>query len=496
MPRFALRPVLVVTFFLALGIVLSPTTLPAQRTFERAPAGSAAGIARNVPPISVRGGTAAPHAEALSEAFRGAADRILPSIVKIRTSTKGRVEIFTALRGLQFHGRVPDREGLGSGVVIDPSGVILTNTHVVRDADEVLIEMHDGTELYAVDYTTDPLSDLAVVRVRPTRPLPAASFGDSDALRIGDWVLAIGHPLELETSVSAGIISAKGRSLPKIPRASFLQTDAAINPGNSGGPLVNLAGEIVGINTAIASQTGGYQGIGFAVPGNLARDVSERLIAGGEVKRAYLGVGIQDLTAKVSRQLLGDAPAQGVLVSEVRAGTPAESAGIRPGDIIVGFANQPVKSRNELQRAVERVPVNSSHPVQLVRFGKPLTLQVSTLEFSVPQTERGEYRELRRDTQRSNSLGFEVENVRDVAEALGLRADYDGVIITRVDESSVAFAEGLRPAQLVLQVRDKKIRDTGDFQSAMAKESLDRGVLLLVRDLRTELDQFVVLEVH
>ena len=297
-----------------------------------------------------RANTAAPtssrsQAESLSQAFKEASNAILPAVVKIKATSSNKVLI----NGL-FEMPLPEQEGVGSGVIIDPAGVVMTNNHVVRNADEVIIEMQDGTELYGTEYTTDPLTDLAIVRVKPKEQLPFARFGDSDSLQVGDWVLAVGHPLELETSVSAGIISAKGRSLgDKAKRAQFLQTDAAINPGNSGGPLVNLRGEVVGINTAIASQTGGYQGIGFAVPANLARDVVSDLRAEGTVTRGYLGVGIQKLTKELSKQLLNSSTAQGVVVNGVSSGTPAQQAGIQPGDVITHFADNPVDSPSSLQ---------------------------------------------------------------------------------------------------------------------------------------------------
>ena len=440
--------------------------------------------------------TSLAEATSLSQAFRAAADKILPSVVKVLTTTKGNAEMLMSLRGFPFPAEAPRQEGLGSGVIIDSSGVILTNNHVVKAADEIVIVLHDGTELYATEFTTDPLTDLAIVRVRPKQPLPAAKFGDSDALRIGDWVLAVGHPLELETSVSAGIISAKGRSLQKVRRAQFLQTDAAINPGNSGGPLVNLRGEIVGINTAIASQTGGYQGIGFAVPANLARDVQRQLRDNGQVRRAYLGVSIQRLTRDLSQQLINRPGVKGVLVNGVKDDTPAAAAGLRPGDVITHFADQPVGSPSALQRAVERVPIGSTQGLRLIRFGKPLTVAVNTLEFDregLGRALRGEQTKLAAPDH-GNSPGFEVDDLADLARVRGVPLDVDAVVVTRVDRNGLAAEEGLRLGMIILQVRDREVQTVAEFNAALRNESLIEGVLLLVRDTRDKTDRFVVLK--
>ncbi len=430
--------------------------------------------------------TSLAEATSLSEAFRAAADKIVPSVVKVLTTTKGNAEMFMNLRGFPFPVEAPRQQGLGSGVIIDSSGIILTNNHVVKSADEIVIVLHDGTELYATEFTTDPLTDLAIVRVHPKQPLPAAKFGDSDALRIGDWVLAVGHPLELETSVSAGIISAKGRSLAKVRRAQFLQTDAAINPGNSGGPLVNLRGEIVGINTAIASQTGGYQGIGFAVPANLARDVQRQLGDNGRVRRAYLGVSIQRLTRDLSQQLIDRPGVGGVLVNGVNEDTPAEAAGLRRGDVITHFADQPVDSPYALQRAVERVPIGSTQRLRLLRFGKPLAVTVNTLEFGregLSREVRGEQTKLAAPAY-GNSLGFEVDDLADLARLGGVPLDVHAVVVTRVDRNGLAAEERLRPGMIILQVRDREVQTVAEFKAALQNQSLSEGILLLVRDTR------------
>ena len=423
-------------------------------------------------------------AEALSDAFKQASNTILPSVVKIRTVTNGRGRVL--IRGL-FPVEVPDQEGLGSGVIIDPAGIVMTNNHVVKDADEVIVELNDGTEVYGTEITTDPLTDLAIVRVRTTKPLPAARFGNSDALDVGDFVLAVGHPLELETSVSSGIISAKGRSLSKVPRAQFLQTDAAINPGNSGGPLVNLRGEVVGINTAIASQTGGYQGIGFAVPINLARDVVRQLRDDGAVSRGYLGISIQPLSRDMSEQFFGAPNGAGVVVSKVQPDTPAERAGIEAGDVITQFADFRVDSPSSLQRAVERVPVGTSHRLRFVRYGKTMEASVGTLRFSKNQFGEeysGVTRKLAIPSEENNSLGFEVADLAQLASREGIRVEENAVIITQVARDGLAAEEGLAPGMIIKSVRNRPVRSVDDFEKALQGESLAKGVLMLVRDTR------------
>ena len=475
-----------VTFLLSLAVLascLSPRICSGQ--LSNAP-----------PPITPRRAIPASRvqAESLSQAFKEASNKILPAVVKIKTTTSSDRKVL--INGL-FPMRLPDQQGLGSGVIIDPSGVVMTNNHVVENADEVIIEMQDGTELYATEYTTDPETDLAIVRVKTRERLPFAQFGDSDALKVGDWVLAVGHPLELETSVSAGIISAKGRSLgDKATRAKFLQTDAAINPGNSGGPLVNLRGEVVGINTAIASQTGGYQGIGFAVPANHARDVVSGLRNDGTVTRGKLGVGVQKLSRELSEQLLRSSRGKGVVVNRVQPGTPAAQAGIKPGDVITHFASYPVDSPNALRRIAERVPLGSRQQLDYVRLARPLKASIYTIRYTEDEVEKGVTKKLEIPVRDNSSLGFQVADLTDLAYRQGIEVNQNAVVITRVDSDSLAADEQLRPGMLVLKVRDKEVDSVDEFKRVLRDEALSDGILLLVRDTRRGKsggDRFVVL---
>jgi serine protease Do len=345
-------------------------------------------------------GEAIDHARSLSRAFRNAAEETMPSVVTLIAKTKprfnrSREELRELLDDPRFRRMFPGGElpmdvpeddpesaippiptQIGAGVIIDAKGIILTNNHVVQNADEIVVRLGDGQELTVVEVKTDPLSDLAVVRIAPKQRLKPAQLGDSSALNIGDWVIAIGSPFELEATVSAGIISGKGRGIEKIQRGRLLQTDAAINPGNSGGPLVDLDGKVVGINTAIATSSGGYQGIGFAIPVNRAKWVSRELLDHGRVRRAFLGIRIDDLTPQAAEKL-GLAARSGVYVKEVIAGSPADVAGLKTNDVIVEFAGERVLGPRDLQDVVEQKPIDSQQAFKIMRGGKPVSLKVT-----------------------------------------------------------------------------------------------------------------------
>ena len=374
-------------------------------------------------------------------------------------------------------------------MIIDRTGIILTNNHVIAGADEVLIELANGEQLKAIDIKTDERTDLAVLRVEAGRPLPAARLGDSDSMEIGDWVLAIGCPFELDLTVSAGIISGKGRSLRAGKRASFLQTDAAINPGNSGGPLVNLDGEVVGINTAIASSTGGYQGVGFAIPINLAKWVTKQLIDSGSVRRAYLGVQIRKIDSQVAEEL-GVQHNQGVAVWKVVSDSPAAAAGIEVKDVILSFAGKPVSDPRGLQTIVERSPIGSTQDLEILRKGKKMTLKVDVK--ALPEDSELAGRTPWRDGFSSDELGLDVD---ELTEELARRLGYEeatGVLITGVAKDGMAAQAGIREGMLVLKVGNRQVESVAQFKEAMKNESLEEGVLLLIR--ATDGNKFIVLQ--
>ncbi len=458
------------------------------------------------------------HAEQLSAAFHDAAAVALPSVVTIRSKVKAQAvssrsrmprgenpfkgtpfEDFFNQEGFEFHGQrpnMPSRQGTGSGVIIDSAGLVLTNNHVVDGADEVIVSLADGREFKADDIKTDPETDLAIIRIQGAGSLPAAKLGDSDQLQIGDWVIAIGSPFELDQTVSAGIISGQGRELSSIRRAKFLQTDAAINPGNSGGPLVNLKGEVVGINTAIATNSGTFNGIGFAVPSNLAKWVTGHLIAKGSVQRAYLGVGISELTSDLAEKL--NAEGKGVLITQVHPGTPAAEAGFKPGDVITGFAGTKVSDPRHLQELVERVTIDSKQSVEVVREGKPLTLTVTAKALpSDPEQTLGQGPTTQRKpsepgTHRSDELGLAVSNLTD-EQAAAMSVTSGGVMITEVDSDGPAFEAGLRRGMVILTVGQAEVKDLDSFKTAMDGQSVKDKVLLYVQ-VRPGQNAFVVVK--
>jgi len=436
----------------------------------------------------------------LSKAFRIAAGKALPSVVTVNSKTKAHVPVGGRNRGENPFKGTPFEEfgkdfdftprggqaqqGVGSGVIIDKSGIILTNNHVVHGADEVVVHLPDGREFKATDIKFDEQTDLAVIRIKGAGDLPAAKMGSSDALQIGDWVLAIGAPFALEQTVSQGIISGKGRELNTVGRANFLQTDAAINPGNSGGPLVNLDGEVVGINTAIATNSGTFSGIGFALPIDTAKWAMSQLIDKGSVQRAYLGVQIDTVTNDLAADF-GVKAGEGVLVSDVLPNTPAAEAGLKSGDVIVSFAGQKVTGRRQLQEMIERVPISSKHRLEIVRNGHRETLEF--VAKALPKQIAIEGRTPRRSTDDSDAksyenseLGIEVTDLTDErAETVGYKGS--GVMVANVDPASVAAEKGLRRGMIIKEVERKPVKSVDDFKTAVSKSSLKDGVLLLVR---------------
>jgi serine protease Do len=448
------------------------------------------------------------HAKGLSRAFRYATETTMPTVVTIRTEShaatsspvirKGNPldgspleDRFRDFFGDEFEGleHAPPslRRGLGSGVIIDKQGLILTNNHVVAGADKVMVHLADGRVFETTDIRTDPESDLAVLRLEGAGDLPAARLGDSQKMAIGDWVLAIGNPFELESTVSAGIISGKGRQLGAVRRASFLQTDAAINPGNSGGPLINLDGEVIGINTAIASNSGGYQGIGFAIPSNHAKWVVSQLVDHGEVRRAYLGVSISDVTPELARKF--KIPVRsGVLVMDVLPDSPAAKAGFEPGDLVTHFDNQQVRASRELQSLVERAPTDDhrKHEVRIRRDGEDKKLQVavellSVEELSAQAGPRSPSDAGTPDVLHDEVLGIEVSDMtEELAQRLGYEG-YEGVVVTSVDRNKPAFAKNIRAGMLIRRVDKTDVATKEEFLDAMEGQSLEDGIMLLVR---------------
>jgi len=479
-----------------------------------------AGIVTAQAPAKAPPAEAVTHANALSDAFRYSADKVVPAVVSIRNEVQPRMvkrELAVpkgGQRGLPkefeeldpfFKRFLPDmpefempqspRQSSGSGVIIDSTGVILTNNHVVAGGGKITVKLHDGREYVADKVITDPSTDMAVVRIKGASALPAAKLGNSDELQIGDWVLAVGQPFGLTDTVTAGIISAKGRGIGMMKHEEFLQTDAAINPGNSGGPLVNLKGEVVGINTAISSSSGGFQGVGFAVPVNVAKWVSTQLLNDGKVHRAFLGVGIQAIDQELAGQLGMSVP-HGAVVTDVQPNSPAAQAGIQPQDVIVKFGGNAIQDPRSLSALAGRSALGVSQPVVVLRDGKELTLQVTLREAPANYGERkapaAESNDEPSNAKNYDKLGLQVGPLTaDVAGQLSISGT-TGVVITAVESGSPADRAGLEPTMVITQIGRKPVKSAAEFESEVKSASPDKGVLLLVRS--AEGSKFVVLK--
>ncbi len=381
--------------------------------------------------------------------------------------------------------RMPNASGSGSGLIVDDEGHIVTNNHVVGDATEIEVRLSDKTKLIAHVIGKDPDTDLALLKVSAGRPLTSARFGDSTGVKVGQWVLAVGNPFGLDQTVTLGVVSGIGRENINLSRyENFIQTDASINPGNSGGPLFNLRGEVVGINTAIINFA---QGIGFAIPSNMAKQVIEQLLANGKVVRGWLGVGIQPLTAELAKKF-GVTEGGGVLVNEVFEKDPAALAGIQPGDVIVRINGVVVDSPNKLSRLIGTLAPGATSQIEVVRDLKHLHLNIPLTErpdspvlASVPRIEKVE-----------SKLGLEVqESTAGLVEKFRLRQS-KGVVITKVEPNSLAQAEGLQEGDLIIEVNRTEVSSLGDFTSTISQSR--RGDAFLLRVLRENRAFYVVLK--
>ena len=376
-------------------------------------------------------------------------------------------------------------QSLGSGFVVDASGIIITNNHVIEDADEIVANFSDGRKLKAELVGRDAKTDLAVLRVKPDKPLTAVKFGDSEHMRVGDWVMAIGNPFGLGGTVTTGIISARNRDINSGPYDNYIQTDAAINRGNSGGPLFNEKGEVIGINTAIISPSGGSIGIGFAIPSEIAVGVVDQLREFGETHRGWLGVNIQEVTDDLAESL-GIASPQGALVAGVTEGGPAAVAKVEPGDVIVAFDGHPIKAMRELPRLVANTAVGKEVSITLIRKGKELTLPVTLgrLEEGEKVAEaKGEEPAAPPPKDETKILGLTLGALDDSArEKYKLNAEVRGVVISAVDPSSAAAEKGIAAGDLIVEVAQEEVQSPADVAKTVEKQkSMGRkSVLLLV----------------
>ena len=369
--------------------------------------------------------------------------------------------------------RGPQRQrSLGSGFIIDGDGSILTNNHVVENAQKIVVKLADEQEYEAKVIGRDPKTDIAVIKIEAKTKLTPANFGDSDGLEVGEWVMAIGNPFGLDSTVTSGIVSAKGRHIGQGPYDNFIQTDASINPGNSGGPLINLRGEVIGINTAIFSRTGGNIGIGFAIPVNLVKELLPQLRGKGKVTRGYLGVLIQKVTPELAESL-GMEKSQGALVANVSKDGPADKSGVKVGDVIVEFDGKEIKDSGELPIIVARTAVDKKVRMKVLRDKKELTLNVAVGELKDEEVvasapEKGE-------------MGLTVQRLTpQIAESLGLEKA-EGIVVSAVEPGSAADEAGIRRGDVIVEIDRKPIRNLDEYKKSIATVRKGKGVLFLVR---------------
>lgn len=424
------------------------------------------------------------------------AKSVKPAVVNIAATRTGKAgegsqgpspfddPFFRRFFGDEFKRDMPKErkeKGQGSGVIVDPSGLIITNNHVVNKADDIRVVLSDKREFKAKLIGTDSKTDIAVIKIEATGLSPIA-WADSDQLEVGEFVLAVGSPFGLTQTVTMGIVSAVGRASMGIAEyEDFIQTDAAINPGNSGGALVNVRGELVGINTAIFSQSGGNMGIGFAVPSNLARSIMDQLVRTGKVVRGWLGVSIQDLSPELAAQF-GFTETKGVLVSDVMDDSPAKKAGFERADVIVEFDGKPMDSPTHLRNAVAQTPLGKKVSIKLIRDKKPKVLEVTIVEQpkSIAQSGSEESGESAQPTGVLSDLEVH-ELTEELAGRYGMKASERGVVVTRVKPGSTAEEIGVREGDMILEVNRKAVTSLKTYERVVSGLSKDQAVLLLVK---------------
>jgi serine protease Do len=457
------------------------------------------------------------------DSFADLAEKLLPSVVNISTtqtmkSDRGREhagpeipqfppgspfeEFFRDFfdHGMPKSGR-PEAQprkatSLGSGFIIDPAGYVVTNNHVIADADEITVILHDDTNLKAEVVGRDTKTDLALLKVKTDKPLDAVTWGDSDAARVGDWVLAIGNPFGLGGSVTAGILSARQRDIQSGPYDDFLQTDASINRGNSGGPMFNMDGQVIGINTAIFSPTGGSIGIGFAIPSSIAKAVVAELQSEVDhtVHRGWLGVRIQAVTDEIAESL-GLDKAHGALIASVSENGPAQAAGIQAGDVVVSFDGRPVGDMKRLPRLVAETPVDKTVPVTVWRKHGETTVQVKIGRLEESDQQQASTQEPPKTGGKDQpgiikTLGLTLSSITpELKEKYSLADDSKGVVVVEVAKDSPAAAKGVRPGDMIMEAAQEEVSNPGEISTRIdeAKKTGRKSILLLVErqgDLR------------
>lgn len=433
-------------------------------------------------------------AQQLSNVFAAISEQVNPSVVTIFTETniKAPSQMFDQSPFEQFFGddffkrffEMPaprgnyKQQGLGSGVIVNENGTILTNNHVVDNADQIKVRLIDGREFTAKVKGTDSQTDIAVITIE-AKNLKPIKIGNSDNIRVGDWVLAIGSPLnpQLEHTVTAGIVSAKGRSGVGLSQyEDYIQTDAAINPGNSGGALVNLNGELIGINTAIATQTGGFMGIGFAIPVNLAKKIMGDIVETGKVTRGWLGVYIQNITPDLAKALKLNV-ARGVIVSKVEENSPAAKAGIKEEDVILKLNGKDIDNTVELSTLVASTSPKSDIDLTILRNGKPMDVTVKLGELTANVQRRAEG-----GRSSYENIGLAVSNITPaLIQKYDLPAKITGVVVTQVDPNGTAAQFGIQEGDVIMKVNRENIRSVADFEKQISDTKPGDNILFYLR---------------
>jgi len=413
--------------------------------------------------------------------FADLAEKLTPSVVNISSFSQSETE--------NGEGNTPLSESLGSGFIIDGNGYIITNNHVVDKAESISITLSDNTKTEARVIGKDPKTDLALIKIETKRPLNAVKFGDSDKIRVGDWVLAIGNPFGLGSSVTAGIVSAKSRDIESGPYDSFIQTDASINQGNSGGPMFNLQGEVIGISSAIFSTTGASQGVGFAIPANLAGWVISQLKKHGEVKRGWIGIKIQPNTPEIADSL-GISANQGVVVSGITEQGPAQKAGLQAGDIVLSFNRQPIDNTKNLSRLIAETKIGTPAPIEIWRSGQKQTLTVP-IELMPEETPLSAAKETASDAAETpdngeslNIIGFTVKEISpELAERYKLAPSTSGVVVTDILPNSDASRKGIKIGDIIVKIDKRNIIGESAFHEYVndARRENNRPVLLAIQ---------------
>ncbi|MDE3045435.1 MAG: Do family serine endopeptidase [Verrucomicrobiota bacterium] len=427
--------------------------------------------------------------EQTSQAFTQIAKKAMPCTVFIKAQVQTAApqyspdpfqdDFFRRFFGQNpFQNQQPQQQqAAGSGFIIRQDGYIVTNFHVVKDATQISVMLNDGREYPAVIKGTDPRTDLAVLKI-DEKNLPFLEFGDSDDLQVGEWVVAIGNPFGLEGTLTVGVVSAKGRQdLGIASYEDFIQTDAAINPGNSGGPLLNLQNQVIGVNTAIVGNTGGYMGIGFAIPSRMVQNVIEQILDGGTVKRAYLGIVLQPVDKELADALSLDKQ-DGILVSEVVKDSPAQQAGVLQGDIILSYNDKPVKNVAKFRNEVALMTPGSTIKLRVLRNQKQMDISVTLGSQNENEVITGEV---------LSKIGLELENLTpELSARLGYTSDTEGVVISKIKPGSPAAMAGLRAGFLITGVaingtNQKRVKNLAEFDNAMKDLGDKKHIILIVR---------------